>query len=273
MLAFVCLHRSLRFLHQTAPSALGKRSTIPKVVCVQTVPGFTETTLVESSGERSGENPSTGHSPEVRERTVRNGVRAPSGARAAVGGDRGGPGRFGRERLRAVRRRGSWPGVGLAPSTAGPAGSPWPVRHGECVVTSSGLDSGWFRRRQPPPCRLQGPRHRSLPRSPRSSGADYTRCSPNRSPPRSVPPERGASLRLPYRRPGKIRKIRWLLSFQCIGRPNGTDCLHHVQVMYIQERPDTRSRWIAPSPSPQSLRRLPNPASSTAPVASRRTGP
>ena len=38
---------------------------------------------------------STGHSPEIRERAVRNGARAPSGARATVGGDRGGPGGFG----------------------------------------------------------------------------------------------------------------------------------------------------------------------------------
>ena len=32
MLALVCLHRSLRFLHQTVLSAPGERSTIPKVV-------------------------------------------------------------------------------------------------------------------------------------------------------------------------------------------------------------------------------------------------
>ena len=49
-----------------------------------------------------------------------------------------------------------------------------------------------------------------------------------------------------------------------VGRSNGTDSLHPVQVMYIQRCPDTRSRWIPPSPSLRFLRRWPNPVSSTA---------
>ena len=54
MLALMCLHRSPRLLRQTAPSASGDWSTIHKAVCVYIAPDLHETTLVESSGGRSG---------------------------------------------------------------------------------------------------------------------------------------------------------------------------------------------------------------------------